>query len=111
MSILNGGNVGIGTTNPISKLDVNGGLCVGTCAGTTAAPANGLLVSGAAKFNNTIQTATILTVATLSTCNAGAEGTMSAVSDALAPAFLATVVGGGAVHTAVYCDGTNWKAN
>jgi hypothetical protein len=29
--------------------------------------------------------------------------------DALAPAFGATVVGGGAVKVPVYSDGTNWK--
>ena len=37
-----------------------------------------------------------------------AEGKFKVVSDALAPVFLATVVGGGAVHTPVYCNGTNW---
>lgn len=52
----------------------------------------------------------ITTVAGLPTCNAGAAGTISAVSDALAPAFLVAVVGGGAVVTPVFCDGTNWIA-
>ena len=60
---------------------------------------------------STLQTKTILTVATLATCNGAAEGTMSAVNDALAPAFLVTVVGGGMVHTAVYCNGSAWVAN
>lgn len=50
----------------------------------------------------------ITTVAGLGTCNAGAEGTRKGVSDALTPAFLVTVVGGGAVHSPVYCDGSNW---
>jgi lysophospholipase L1-like esterase len=40
------GNVGIGTTGPLSKLDVNGGLAVGSYAGANAAPSNGLVVSG-----------------------------------------------------------------
>jgi hypothetical protein len=45
IDILNG-RVGIGTTGPLSKLDVNGGVAVGTYAGNNAAPSNGLIVSG-----------------------------------------------------------------
>ena len=40
------GNVGIGTTAPLSLLDVNGGVAIGTYAGTAAAPSNGLILSG-----------------------------------------------------------------
>ncbi|MCB9336652.1 MAG: tail fiber domain-containing protein [Lewinellaceae bacterium] len=40
-------NVGIGTTTPASKLDVEGGISVGaTYSGTTAAPANGAIIEG-----------------------------------------------------------------
>ena len=46
MRISSAGNVGIGTTGPLSKLDVNGGIAVGTYAGTATAPSNGLIVSG-----------------------------------------------------------------
>ena len=46
LTILNDGNVGIGTTAPKSELDVNGGLSVGTYAGVSAAPANGMIISG-----------------------------------------------------------------
>ena len=40
------GNVGIGTTSPQSKLDINGGVAIGSYAGVNAAPSNGLIVSG-----------------------------------------------------------------
>jgi hypothetical protein len=40
------GDVGIGTTNMMNKLDLNGGLAVGSYAGTVAAPANGAIISG-----------------------------------------------------------------
>jgi len=44
---ITGGNVGIGTTTPANKLDVEGGAAIGaTYSGTNAAPANGLLVEG-----------------------------------------------------------------
>jgi hypothetical protein len=40
------GNIGIATTTPLSKLDVNGSVAAGAYAGTAAAPANGMIVSG-----------------------------------------------------------------
>jgi hypothetical protein len=39
-------SMGIGTATPLSALDVAGGIAVGTYAGTSAAPANGMIVSG-----------------------------------------------------------------
>lgn len=40
-------NVGIGTATPVSKLDVNGNLVVGTTySGTSAAPLNGAIIEG-----------------------------------------------------------------
>jgi hypothetical protein len=47
------------------------------------------------------------TVATLPT---GVQGDFCYVTDATAPTYLATVVGGGAVVTPVFYDGTNWVA-
>jgi len=42
----NGTHVGIGTTSPLNKLDINGSEAVGTYAGVNTAPANGMIVSG-----------------------------------------------------------------
>ena len=42
----NNGNVGIGTTGPLSKLDVNGGMAVGYYAGYNAAPVSGMIIAG-----------------------------------------------------------------
>jgi len=48
------------------------------------------------------------TVANLPAATIG-QGSRTFVTDALTPVFQATVVGGGAVFTPVYSDGTNWK--
>lgn len=50
------GKVGINTTTPKSALDIRGGLAVGSYAGTTAAPANGLIVSGLVGFGRSVPT-------------------------------------------------------
>jgi len=47
-------------------------------------------------------------VGSLPACSAGVEGVLYGVTDALTPVVLSTVVGGGAVHTLVYCNGTSW---
>jgi len=53
-----------------------------------------------------LRLATAFTVATLPA--AGVAGRMSYVTDALAPAFLTIVAGGGAIVTPVFDNGTNW---
>jgi hypothetical protein len=40
----------------------------------------------------------------------GSVGDIAYVTDALAPAFITTVVGGGATVTPVFYNGTNWIA-
>ncbi len=45
-TIKNDGHVGIGTSTPLSTLDINGGVAMGTYAGVNMAPQNGLIVSG-----------------------------------------------------------------
>jgi hypothetical protein len=47
LSVLTNGNVGIGTTTPANKLDVEGGISIGASySGTTAAPSNGAIIEG-----------------------------------------------------------------
>ncbi len=48
-------------------------------------------------------------VANLPSASVSGAGARAFVSNALAPTFGATVVGGGAVAVPVYSDGTNWK--
>ena len=68
-----GGNVGIGTTVPLSTLDVNGGFALGTYAGVNAAPANGAIISGSVGIGTTNPT-NPLTVSG----NANVTGTLTA---------------------------------
>jgi hypothetical protein len=55
------------------------------------------------------QPLTNYTVATLPSAATSGVGARSFVTNALTPVFGATVVGGGAVATPVYSDGTNWR--
>ena len=45
MRITSGGKVGIGTTGPKGKLDVAGGLSIGSYAGVNTPPSNGMIIS------------------------------------------------------------------
>jgi len=66
-------------------------------------------ILGQMKGSLIIPPLTNYTVATLPSAATSGVGARSFVTDALAPAFGATVVAGGAVAVPVYSDGTNWK--
>jgi len=51
------------------------------------------------------------TVSGLPTCNAAAEGTMIAVTDATSTTFNAALAGSGANHVVAYCNGTGWTVH
>jgi len=53
MSIDKTGNVGIGTTAPLSKLGVLGNLSIGATYGSIAAPTSGLIIEGNVGFGTT----------------------------------------------------------
>lgn len=78
------GNVGVGSTSPTEKLHVAGNM----------------------RTTGSIRTG-VYTVSTLPT---GVQGMRAMVTDALAPAFLALAVGGGAVVAPVFFNGTQWVA-
>jgi hypothetical protein len=69
-----------------------------------------LRVGGAALFAAPVRLAAYK-VATLPTCNAGAEGSLAYVTDANAPAWGATLAGGGAVKTLALCADGAWVAH
>ncbi len=69
--------VGIGTAGPLSKLDVNGGVAIGSYAGSTAAPSNGLIVSGTAGFGTSVPASSFDVFATQSNTSTVASYTAS----------------------------------
>lgn len=66
-------------------------------------------ILGQLKTNEIIPALTNYTVATLPSAVTSGVGSRSFVTNALAPTFGTTVVGGGSVAVPVYSDGTNWK--
>lgn len=61
------------------------------------------------KIVSQLEAAAPYAVAALPSASVSGVGSRAFVTDASAPAFGATVVGGGAVAVPVYSDGTNWK--
>ena len=72
--------------------------------GINAIPSETLTVGGAISATTTIRPGGY-TVATLP---AGTAGMKCYVTDALAPAFLTTLVGGGAAYSGAQYNGSNW---
>lgn len=85
--------VGIGNAAPATALDVTGTITASTS-----------VISPLVTTTGTVR----LKGYTVATLPAGTAGDTAYVTDALAPAFLTAIVGGGAVVTPVFYDGTNW---
>ena len=101
---------------------VNGTLTAGTVAGvgsTNLYAAVGQFTAGIANISTSqlisssfgYELNTPKTVATLPGISGGSRVCIFYVTDALAPTYGATVVGGGTVITLVMWDGTAWKVH
>ena len=77
-------------------------------ASTTGSTQNALATAMRVYNNKTVTIGAAFTVSTLPT--AGTQGRRTWVTDALAPTFLGTLTGGGAVVTPVFDNGSAWVA-
>ena len=92
-------------------------LALGAATGTLTV-SNTTLAAKAGTFSTTLGVTGITTLGapvtlkgyTVATLPAGVQGHTAFVTDALAPAFLTAVVGGGAIVAPVFYDGANWVA-
>lgn len=124
MRINSAGDVGIATASPSARLHLIStteqeriGYDVSNYYKTTVGSTGGVTFdavgSGASfLFSDKVSVSNPVnlkgyTVATLPT---GVTGDVAYVTDALAPSFLVTIVGGGTVVTPVFFNGTNWVA-
>jgi hypothetical protein len=71
MRFLSTGSAGVGTAVPKSALDINGNMSLGTYAGVTAAPANGVIVPGQVGIGNSAPNASAILDLTNATNNLG----------------------------------------
>lgn len=113
---------GITVTGNSTMAGTLGGVTTLTCTTVTATNLGGTLSTAAQPNVTSVGTLTALTVSgqttmgallrlkgyTVAGLPAGTQGDTAFVTDALAPAFLTAVVGGGAIVTPVFFDGTNW---
>lgn len=102
-----GGDLTINAGDGLNSGATNGGnviLLGGTANG--AGTAGTIQLQSKAILSNTLR----LKAYTVGTLPAGTAGDTAYVTDALTPAFLTIVVGGGAVVTPVFYNGTNWVA-
>lgn len=107
-------NTVVGACQYSADLSATVALCDGTGVvrfdwGKTAAATT--TIAGPVASTTTLQAKTVYKASgpALPTCNAGAEGTWAATSDAPSTTFNAAYApGGGANHMPVYCNGTAW---
>ena len=100
-------NIQAGATTSGSIKTMNIGT--GGLASSTTSIAIGSTTGTSRTTLNGITKQQTYTVTTLPSASASGVGSRSFVTDALSPAFGATVAGGGTVAVPVYSDGTNWK--
>lgn len=95
----------VGFYNPATALtNVTNGYGAYFNAPTGATNNFAAFFNGVASFNSTVR----LKNYTVATLPAGVQGDLAYVTDALTPAFLVTIVGGGATVAPVFYNGTNW---
>jgi hypothetical protein len=97
-------NTLIGYQAAASSTTVSNEITLGN-GSITAFRIPGLTITAGAKWMN-FGSSTVALLAAAATAGLGAR---AFVTDALTPTFGSTVVGGGAVASPVYSDGTNWK--
>ena len=95
----------VGSFSSTGVFKING--LSGTGARLVFADASGNLSASSTVTTSLLKT-TVYTVATLPTPPSTGTGTYATVSDAVAPAYLTPVMGGGAVITPVFYNGSNW---
>ena len=107
------GKLSVLSTGEQLRLYYNTSNYLSTIIGSTGGVTFNAVGSGAAfTFADKIiaQSTVQLQGYTVATLPAGTQGMTAFVTDALAPTFLAVLVGGGAIVTTAFYNGTNWVA-